>query len=154
MLNVSPIGRNCSQQEREDFEQYDKVHHVAFTNDPILEKHVCEHEVLHNFQYSVGAKSRSMYFLSDGTRRTVCQFLQADGYDDIHFFGDKTELGGNDYEIYTSPLCPWSFRERTGGHNEATGSVDGRNRQEPHINFMVRSALCQRRRACCVDTTG
>lgn len=25
MLNVSPIGRNCSQQEREDFEQYDKV---------------------------------------------------------------------------------------------------------------------------------
>ncbi|MCO5586816.1 hypothetical protein L7F22_040760 [Adiantum nelumboides] len=25
MLNVSPIGRNCSQEEREEFEQYDKV---------------------------------------------------------------------------------------------------------------------------------
>lgn len=25
MLNVSPIGRNCSQQEREEFEKYDQV---------------------------------------------------------------------------------------------------------------------------------
>lgn len=24
MLNVSPIGRNCSQEERDEFEQYDK----------------------------------------------------------------------------------------------------------------------------------
>lgn len=28
MLNISPIGRNCSQLEREEFEQYDKVHKV------------------------------------------------------------------------------------------------------------------------------
>lgn len=26
MLNVSPIGRNCSQEERDDFEKYDKVY--------------------------------------------------------------------------------------------------------------------------------
>jgi phosphomannomutase len=25
MINVSPIGRNCSQTERDDFEKYDKV---------------------------------------------------------------------------------------------------------------------------------
>lgn len=25
MLNVSPIGRNCSQEERDEFERYDKV---------------------------------------------------------------------------------------------------------------------------------
>ncbi len=25
MLNISPIGRNCSQEERDDFEKYDKV---------------------------------------------------------------------------------------------------------------------------------
>lgn len=24
-------------------------------------------------------------------------------YKEIHFFGDKTELGGNDYEIYSDP---------------------------------------------------
>jgi len=26
------------------------------------------------------------------------------GYDEIHFFGDKTAEGGNDYEIYESDL--------------------------------------------------
>lgn len=28
MLNISPIGRNCSQEERDDFEQYDKTANV------------------------------------------------------------------------------------------------------------------------------
>jgi phosphomannomutase len=28
MINVSPIGRNCSQEERVEFERYDKVHNV------------------------------------------------------------------------------------------------------------------------------
>jgi hypothetical protein len=28
MLNVSPIGRNCSREERDEFEQYDKTAHV------------------------------------------------------------------------------------------------------------------------------
>lgn len=31
MLNVSPIGRNCSQEERDEFEQYDKIHNVRKT---------------------------------------------------------------------------------------------------------------------------
>ena len=28
MLNISPVGRNCSVEERDAFEQYDKVHGV------------------------------------------------------------------------------------------------------------------------------
>jgi hypothetical protein len=30
MLNVSPIGRNCSQEERDEFEKYDKVKNLWF----------------------------------------------------------------------------------------------------------------------------
>lgn len=30
MLNVSPIGRNCSQEERVEFEKYDKVKNLWF----------------------------------------------------------------------------------------------------------------------------
>lgn len=30
MLNVSPIGRNCSQEERDEFEKYDKVMYFGF----------------------------------------------------------------------------------------------------------------------------
>ncbi|KAL5550086.1 hypothetical protein UlMin_000262 [Ulmus minor] len=29
MLNVSPIGRNCSQEERDKFERYDMVHNIC-----------------------------------------------------------------------------------------------------------------------------
>ena len=29
MLNISPIGRNCSRDERNAFEEFDKVGHVA-----------------------------------------------------------------------------------------------------------------------------
>jgi len=40
-----------------------------------------------------------------GWDKTFClRYLQADGYSDIHFYGDKTFEGGNDFEIYTSPL--------------------------------------------------
>ena len=32
MLNVSPIGRNCSQEEREEFERYDKQANIRSVN--------------------------------------------------------------------------------------------------------------------------
>ena len=38
MINVSPIGRNCSQEERDEFEKYDKVRKdtaLAFLTDYI-----------------------------------------------------------------------------------------------------------------------
>lgn len=28
MLNISPVGRNCSQKEREQFYEYDSEHHI------------------------------------------------------------------------------------------------------------------------------
>src|ERR1700744_2169962 len=31
LINISPIGRNCSQKERDEFEQYDKQHKVRET---------------------------------------------------------------------------------------------------------------------------
>ena len=32
MLNVSPIGRNCSQEERDEFEQYDKTANIRLVS--------------------------------------------------------------------------------------------------------------------------
>ena len=44
-----------------------------------------------------------------GWDKTYClRFLQDENYDEIHFFGDKTFHGGNDYEIFHD--------ERTIGH--------------------------------------
>ncbi|WVZ83292.1 hypothetical protein U9M48_030454 [Paspalum notatum var. saurae] len=77
MINVSPIGRNCSQEERDEFEKYDK-------------------------------------FFPQGWDKTYClKYLEE--FQEIHFFGDKTYKGGNDYEIFVS--------DRTVGHT-VTSPVD------------------------------
>ena len=39
----------------------------------------------------------------EGWDKTYC-LRHIEGYEDIHFFGDKTREGGNDYEIYESDL--------------------------------------------------
>ncbi len=40
-----------------------------------------------------------------GWDKTFClKYVEAAGFDEIHFFGDKTFEGGNDYEIFVSPL--------------------------------------------------
>ena len=36
-----------------------------------------------------------------GWDKTYClQFIDFNQYDEVHFFGDKTQEGGNDYEIF------------------------------------------------------
>ena len=51
-----------------------------------------------------------------GWDKTYClQFVEKDGFDQIHFFGDKTSPGGNDHEIFEDA--------RTVGHT-VTGPDD------------------------------
>eukprot|EP00958_Prasinococcus_capsulatus_P004250 scaffold395_cov383-Prasinococcus_capsulatus_cf.AAC.2 len=52
--------------------------------------------------YSIGGQI-SFDVFPTGWDKTYClQFVEADGFDDIYFFGDKTYKGGNDYEIFSS----------------------------------------------------
>ncbi|PNW73297.1 hypothetical protein CHLRE_14g626900v5 [Chlamydomonas reinhardtii] len=102
MLNVSPIGRNCSQSERDEFEKYDEKAGVrkAFVE-------VLRTKFAHlGLTYSIGGQI-SFDVFPQGWDKTYClQFLTE--FDEIHFFGDKTYKGGNDHEIFES--------ERTLGH--------------------------------------
>lgn len=103
MLNVSPIGRNCSQEERDEFERYDEEAGVRKAFVEVLEK---EFEDL-KLKFSVGGQI-SFDVFPIGWDKTYClRFLEE--YDEVHFFGDKTYEGGNDHEIYTS--------DRTVGHS-------------------------------------
>ena len=100
MLNVCPVGRNCSQAERDAFEAYDAVHGVRAAFVAALSA-AFPHLAL---KYSIGGQI-SFDVFPQGWDKTFClQFVRADGFDDIHFFGDKTMAGGNDYEIFSSPL--------------------------------------------------
>ena len=103
MLNVSPIGRNCNQSERDEFERYDTDARVREKMVKILQTQFEEY----NLTFSIGGQI-SFDVFPKGWDKTFClQFVEND-YDDIHFFGDKTHHGGNDYEIYNS--------QRTIGH--------------------------------------
>jgi phosphomannomutase len=98
MLNVSPIGRNCSQEERVEFEKYDATANVRKTMVAALEKEFADF----GLKYSIGGQI-SFDVFPVGWDKTYClNFLKEDGFKEIHFFGDKTYEGGNDFEIFES----------------------------------------------------
>ncbi|KAJ1928848.1 Phosphomannomutase 1 [Tieghemiomyces parasiticus] len=96
MINVSPIGRNCSYEERLEFQDYDLQHNIRPDFIAALKK-----EFPHlDLTYSIGGQISFDVFPS-GWDKTYClRHIQNDGFKSIHFFGDKTHVGGNDYEIY------------------------------------------------------
>lgn len=52
MINISPIGRNCSTEERNAFEDYDKTANVRKTFVTALEKEMADL----NLQFSIGGQ--------------------------------------------------------------------------------------------------
>ncbi|KAM3414987.1 Phosphomannomutase [Cercospora zeina] len=112
MINVSPVGRNASVQERNDYEKFDLEHGIRkkFVED--LKKQFPDL----GLTYSIGGQI-SFDVFPQGWDKTYClQHVENEKnlpggieYTTIHFFGDKTYQGGNDYEIYEDP--------RTVGHS-------------------------------------
>eukprot|EP01083_Nonionella_stella_P228799 810555_1 len=106
MINVSPIGRNCSQKEREEYYELDK-------KEKIREKMIDEFkkklpELAKKLKCSIGGQI-SFDVFPFGWDKTYClKFIEKKGFKEIHFFGDKTYEGGNDYEIFND--------KRTIGH--------------------------------------
>ncbi|KAK9825506.1 hypothetical protein WJX74_002336 [Apatococcus lobatus] len=98
MLNVSPIGRNCSQEERDAFEAFDKRACVRKAFVEVLKKEFADLPLC----YSVGGQI-SFDVFPRGWDKTYCLRFLEDKFETIHFFGDKTFEGGNDYEIFSSP---------------------------------------------------
>lgn len=95
MLNVSPIGRNCSYDERIKFESFDKQNFIRKKLIDELHKKFSDL----NLHFSIGGQI-SIDIFPKGWDKSFClQFLE-NQFDEIHFFGDKTDAGGNDYEIY------------------------------------------------------
>jgi len=99
MLNISPVGRQCSQKERDDFEKFD---HEAKVREKMVT--VLEEKFGHSLglKFSIGGQI-SFDVFPKGWDMTYClQFVEKE-FSEIHFFGDKTFKGGNDYEIFTDP---------------------------------------------------
>lgn len=121
MLNISPIGRNCSQAERDEYEKFDLVTWPpcllllgsALTVKPCMNQAnnirkdmvaAMKEQFGHlGLKFSIGGQI-SFDVFPVGWDKTYClRYIGDDEYDEIHFFGDKTFEGGNDYEIFTHP---------------------------------------------------
>jgi len=96
MINICPVGRSCSQKEREQFFELDQKEGIRKK----IVIHLKEKLSHLNLSYSIGGQI-SIDVFPKGWDKTYCLQFVDDGYKDIYFFGDKTTEGGNDYEIYS-----------------------------------------------------
>lgn len=110
MMNICPIGRQCSHGERLQFHQFDNEHHIRETMIQDLRKEF--HDV--DLTYSIGGQISFDIFPRGWDKTFALRHVTKPDrhYKQIHFFGDKTEAGGNDFEIFCDP--------RTIGHKVNT----------------------------------
>jgi len=96
MVNISPIGRNCTYEERLEFYEYDKHHCIRQKMVQALQDNFGKYDL----QFSIGGQI-SIDVFPKGWDKTFClKYLANEKFKNIHFFGDKTQQGGNDYEIF------------------------------------------------------
>ena len=106
MINVSPVGRNASTQERNDYEAYDKQNGIRAKMVEALRNEFPDL----GLEYSIGGQI-SFDVFPIGWDKTYClKHVENDknlpdgaDFKTIHFFGDKAFKGGNDWEIYSDP---------------------------------------------------
>jgi phosphomannomutase len=96
MINVSPIGRRCSKEERREFHLFDRKHGVR--------NRLCldwkEDLKEYGLECSIGGEI-SIDIFPDGWDKSYC--LRHIQEATIVFFGDMVEKGGNDYEVFHHP---------------------------------------------------
>ncbi|ODQ67058.1 eukaryotic phosphomannomutase [Nadsonia fulvescens var. elongata DSM 6958] len=96
MINISPVGRNASTKERNDFEKFDLERGLRAKMVDALKAEFPDY----GLTYSIGGQI-SFDVFPQGWDKTYClQHVSNENFKEIHFFGDKTYKGGNDYEIY------------------------------------------------------
>uniref|UniRef100_A0A8B9WSZ2 Phosphomannomutase n=1 Tax=Bos mutus grunniens TaxID=30521 RepID=A0A8B9WSZ2_BOSMU len=86
MLNVSPIGRSCSQEERIEFYELDRKENIRqkFVED--LRKEFAGK----GLTFSIGGQISFDVFPDGWDKRYCLGHVEKGGYKTIYFFGDKT----------------------------------------------------------------
>ncbi|MDP2438198.1 MAG: HAD-IIB family hydrolase [archaeon] len=100
MLNLCPVGRSCSQAERDEFVEYDREHGVRSKMVAHLQSQLADLDLC----FVIGGQI-SIDVFPRGWDKTYCLQHVADRhFARIYYFGDKTAPGENDHEIFESPL--------------------------------------------------
>ncbi len=96
LINLCPVGRSCSQQQREEFAALDKKEGIRTKFREALYKEFSEGDLV----FSIGGQISIDVFPAGWDKRYCLRYVEDKGFERIHFFGDKTAEGGNDHEIF------------------------------------------------------
>ena len=97
MLYITPIGGDCSQEERNNFVEYDKIHDVRQTMIDALKKEFPDISILLGGAIGLGIHPKGW------DKSYIMQFINKEDYDSIMFYGDRCTPDGNDYPLYSHP---------------------------------------------------
>ncbi len=96
LINLSPVGRSCSQQQREEFAELDKKEGIRTK----LRQALMDKFSGSDLQFVIGGQI-SIDVFPKGWDKTFClRYVEKEGFQEIHFFGDRTGEGGNDHGLY------------------------------------------------------
>ena len=99
MVNLCPVGRSCTQEERDQFFEFDNQNKVREK----MVEYLSEELKDLGLSFSIGGQI-SIDVFPKGWDKTYCLQFVSEDYDRILFFGDRTIKGGNDYEIFNHEL--------------------------------------------------
>lgn len=99
MVNLCPVGRSCTQEERDEFFEFDNQNKVREK----MVEYLSEELKDLGLSFSIGGQI-SIDVFPKGWDKTYCLQFVSEDYDKILFFGDRTMKGGNDYEIFNHEL--------------------------------------------------
>ncbi|XP_070500151.1 phosphomannomutase [Chironomus tepperi] len=98
MINICPIGRQCTYEERLVFNKYDDEHQVRIKMVEDLNKEFADVDIT----FAIGGQISIDAFPNGWDKRYSLNHI-GNEFKEIHFFGDKTAPGGNDHEIFADP---------------------------------------------------
>ncbi|CAI5674595.1 unnamed protein product [Oreochromis niloticus] len=99
MINISPIGRSCTPEERIEFSEIDKREKIREKFVAALKKEFAGK----GLRFTKGGLISFDIFPEGWDKRLCLEVLEREGLDAIYFFGNETSDGGNDYEIFNDP---------------------------------------------------
>lgn len=95
LINISPVGRDSTIEQRNEFEKYDSIYKIR---NNLIDKLKDKFKNL-NLEFCIGGQI-SFDVYPTGLDKSFCLQFINENDKPIHFFGDKTDEGGNDYKIY------------------------------------------------------
>ena len=107
LINICPVGRSCSQEQRIQFHQLDQEKGTRKKFVEVLNEKFPEETF--GLHFAIGGQISIDAFPTGWDKRFCLKHVENEKFKEIHFFGDRTEEDGNDYQLYVDT--------RTHGHS-------------------------------------